>query len=638
MLARREAGAYETGVHAMAHPEYVPQLATLVTTPPSGRGWCHEIKFDGYRIGCRIRNGRVTLITRNGKDWTAAFPEIADAARALPTRDALLDGEVAVLLPDGRTSFQALQHAAPGAARAGLVYFAFDLLHLDGVDVASHPLSERKALLATLVTADASRRLRYSEHVEGPGSALLAEARRLGLEGIVSKRLDQPYRPGRNRDWVKAKCARRQAFVVGGFTDPEGTRAGLGALLIGCYAEDRLVFAGKVGTGFTHEFALDLRRQLDAIAQPATPFDPPPTRAVARRAHWVAPSLVCDVSFTEWTGDGMIRHPSFQGLREDVDPRNVRRADDAAARTPTAPRPTPDVVAGVRLTHPDREFYPEPRLTKIELAHFYERIARWIVPHLAGRPLTLVRCPQGITGTCFYVKHAHTHAPSALRRVGIAEKTGTLEYLVADDVAGVVALVQMGTLEIHTWNVTAANIEHPDRIVVDLDPGERVSWDRTVHAARTVRDVLATLGLESYCKTTGGRGLHVVVPLVPRAGWPESLAFTRALSEALARTDPRAYTTQFRKKGRDDKILIDYLRNSRGSTSVAAYSTRAREGAPVSVPIGWNELVPSLDPGAFTVSRVAARLAHLEADPWDGYWSCRQTLTSRLLRAMADQR
>ena len=307
--------------------DYSPQLATLVKEPPSGAGWLHEIKYDGYRIGCRIRHGRVTLISRNGKDWTAAFPEIAAAAAKLPAKDALLDGEVAVVLPDGRTSFQMLQNAFRGdGARGTVIYFVFDLLRLNGERFTSLPLVERKKRLKALLGARGRRgRIRYADHVAGGGEAFYEQARRLGLEGIISKRAAEPYRPGRHGDWVKTKCIQRQEFVIGGFTDPEGARAGLGALLIGYYERRHLIFSGKVGTGFTHKGAVELRRQLDALELKKSPFDPPPEGVLGRTAHWVKPQLVCEVEFTEWTSEGRIRHPSFQGLRADKKSHQVRR-------------------------------------------------------------------------------------------------------------------------------------------------------------------------------------------------------------------------------------------------------------------------------------------------------------------------
>ena len=474
--------------------------------------------------------------------------------------------------------------------------------------------------------------IRYSTHVEGRGDEFFDQACRMSLEGIISKRRDRPYREGRHGDWLKIKCSLRQEFVIGGVTDPEGSRAGLGALLIGYYDGGRLVSAGKVGTGFSHKLAVDLRQQLDAIEQDQCPFDPPPLRATSRRAHWVKPKFVCEVVFTEWTNDGSIRHPSFQGLRLDKNPKDVVREGPDAAR-PLTGREKPE-ICGIPISHPDRIVYPDPPLTKFDIAKYYESIADWIVPHVTGRPLTLVRCPEGITSECFFMKHSKVWAPAPLRRVRIQEKTKVGEYLIADDLAGVIGLVQMGILEIHTWNSTFENVERPNRLVFDLDPGENVKWPQVIQAARSVRSTLAALDLDSFVKTTGGRGLHVVVPLRPHAGWADCLAFSRALSDALARTDPELYTTDFGKAGRTGKILIDYLRNNRTNTSIAAYSTRARQGAPVSVPLSWDELTATLKPASLTVKTLGARLSRLRADPWKAYWSVRQQLTRQRLKAV----
>src|SRR5262245_28294269 len=397
----------------MKQSDYLPQLATLVETPPSGDEWLHEIKYDGYRIGARVQKGRVTLYTRNGNDWTAAFPDIADAIGKLGVDDALIDGEAAALLPDGRTSFQALQNAASAQSRSGVVYFVFDLLRLEGERLDALPLAERKARLKALVGGRKTGRIRFSEHVTGHGKAFFDQACRLGLEGIVSKRGDLPHRPGRHGGWLKTKCVRRQEFVIGGFTDPEGARAGLGALMIGYYDRDRLVFSGKVGTGFTHKGALELRSRLDRLAQRSSPFTPPPSGPLGRNAHWVKPTLVCEVVFTEWTNDGKIRHPSFQGLRADKDPLEVTREMPARHSTPTADHAAhgDSVVAGVKISHADRVVYPDVKLTKLDVARYYESVADWIVPHVADRPLTLVRCPEGLSGGCFFMKHSKLWSP-----------------------------------------------------------------------------------------------------------------------------------------------------------------------------------------------------------------------------------
>jgi bifunctional non-homologous end joining protein LigD len=621
-----------------ALPRFVsPQLATLVAEPPEGDDWLHEMKFDGYRILARLERGRARLLSRNAKDWTARLSVVAEAAAHIPADTALLDGEVVVLLPDGTTSFQALQNVLSGAGRGTLVYMIFDLLHLNGRDLTGLPLEDRKAALRALLEAkkDGDGLLRYSDHVEGSGADVFRQACRLRLEGVVSKRRGAPYRPGRGHDWLKVKCGRRQEVVIGGFTAPAGSRVGLGALLVGVYEGPRLVFAGKVGTGFSAEDLRALTARLQKLEQRESPFDPPPRIPGAR---WVKPTLVAEVAFTEWTSDGKMRHPSFQGLREDKSPRGVTREVEAAA-TPAAPpidgasrqRGAADppggetTVAGIHLTHPDRVFYPKPRVTKLDLARYYESIADWILPHLKDRPTTLVRCPDGIAGQCFYQRHAGRGvAADALRRVKIPGQRG--DSLVVDTLPALISVVQMGILEIHTWNSTSAHLEQPDRIVLDLDPGPGVTWARVIEAARLIRRALERVGVESFVKTSGGKGLHVVAPLVPSVGWDAAGAFTRALAEALARREPDRFTANMSKAARPGRIYVDYLRNRRAATTVAAYSTRARAGAPVSVPLAWEELSPRLPSDHYTVASVTKRLTGLRADPWARYSTLRQRL------------
>ena len=535
-------------------PLYRPQLARLVKHAPEGDDWLHEMKYDGYRIGCAIGDRTVTLLSRNGRKWTAAFPEIVKAALQLGVTDTLLDGEIAIVLRDGRTSFQALQNSFDGGPRRGLVYFVFDVLRAGGENTQRLPLERRKKLLLDIVGAAGPRTtIRYSEHVAGGGRRMFEEACRLKLEGIVSKKRDAPYKAGRTDSWVKTKCVTRQ----------------------------------------------------------------------------------------ERTDDGRIRHASFQGLREDRDAADVRLERPGDARAPAAPprgragaaRASTE-VAGVRITHPDRVVYPGTTITKLALARFYERIAGWMVPHLRGRPLTLVRCPDGIGGPCFYMKHSKVWAPEGVRRVKIQEKTKVGEYLVVDSPSALVALVQMNIVEIHTWNTCVDHVELPDRIVIDIDPGARVARAEVAAAARLVRRLLETVRLKSFAKTTGGNGLHVVVPLVPLADWSECLAFAQALASAMERHDPGLYTTTFAKAGRERKILIDYLRNNRTNTSVAAYSARAREGAPVSTPLRWTEVTASLEPARFTVETIERRLARGK-DAWADYWTAKQRLTAAAIAAIA---
>jgi bifunctional non-homologous end joining protein LigD len=623
-------------------PDYDPQLAQLVKAAPSGPGWLHELKYDGYRIGCRIDRGRATLISRNGKDWTDAFPEIAKAAAALRVKSALVDGEVCLVLPDGRTSFQALQNLGRGD-RQRLVYFAFDLLHLDGRDLMSEPLEARKRALERIVRGP---RIRFSAHLDADGPDAWREACRLRLEGIVSKPRDQPYLAGRRAGWLKTKCIHQQEFVIGGFTDPEGSRQGIGALLVGHYDGSALIFAGKVGTGFTTKGARELRTALNAIETKDCPFAARPAGWLGKNAHWVRPRLVGEVVFTEWTDEGKVRHPSFQGLRRDKDPRSVVRERPAA---PPAARPQPPegtIVRGIRVSNPDRVMYPDlppeggsrtsrsPALTKLDIVRYYDRIADAMMPHVEGRPLTLVRCGAGIDGDCIYMKHSKLWAPRALTRVKIQEKTKIGDYLVVESPEALVSLAQMDILEIHTWNTRYGKVEHPDRIVLDLDPGPEIEWAAVVEAAKTVRRLLRTLDLESYVKTTGGRGLHLVVPLEPRQTWDVCLDFARAAAGALARHDPALFTTAFAKRGRERQILVDYMRNNRTNTSIAAFSTRARPGAPVSTPISWTELTPKLSPASFTVGTAPARVERLRADPWADYFKTRQRLSRPAIKAL----
>lgn len=594
---------------------YRPQLATLVDAPPEGEEWLHEIKYDGYRIGCRIAGGAARLISRKGNDWTRDFPQVAAAARELDVSAALVDGEIAVVLPDGRTSFQALQNSLAGDRRGEIVYFVFDVLELNGRDLSRLPLRDRKRELARVVPA--SGLIRLAQHWIGNGPSVFREACRLGFEGIVSKRLDLPHRDGRSTGWLKTKCVHRQEFVIGGFTESsrEPGKA-IAALLVGVNEGGVLRFSGKVGTGYSRAVARSLRARLEPLRTRDCPFAERPAGWLGRNARWVRPRLIAEVMFTEWTEGGHLRHPSFEGLREDKAPREVGRERPA--------------VRGIALSHPERVVFPDQGFTKLDLARYHDRIVEWELPHLRGRPLTLLRCPGAIGDECYFMKHSKVWAPEALRRVRIVEKKKLGEYLIADTAEAVIGLVQMDVIEFHTWNTRDDAVELPDRIVIDLDPGPDVRWRQVVEAAGLLRSALRALHLESFVKTTGGRGLHVVVPLVPERDWSECLAFSRDLARAVERQHRSTYTTQYAKAGREDKILIDYLRNNRTNTSIAAYSPRARPGAPVSVPIGWDELSPRLDPLKFTIRTVRPR-----TDPWKAYWKSRQQLTAQALEAVA---
>jgi bifunctional non-homologous end joining protein LigD len=641
----------------------VPELATLTGSPPAGREWLHEIKFDGYRILASLDRGRVELTSRNGKDWTARFPEIARAVAELPVRDALLDGEVVALDAAGASSFRRLQEALGAGRTRGLVYQAFDLLGLDERDLARAPLVERKRSLADLLARLDARAtvLRYTDHVDGDGPALFAEACKLGLEGIVSKRAASTYRGGRTGQWLKIKCTQHEELVVGGFTEPAGVRAGFGALLLGAWSEGRLTYVGKVGTGFSARQLGELSVLLGERETATCPFAPPPRSR--RDVRWVKPDLVAEVEFSEWTRAGVLRQPSFRGLREDRDAAEIdldrlastgrgttgraARPRAAAARSPAArairaPRPRASSgrsaaeVAHVRLSHPDRVVYPEQGVTKLDLAEFYASIADWILPQLVERPLSLVRCPRGRGDECFFQKHPGQAIGAHVPRTAIREKAGTTTYIYVRSLPDLVALVQAGTLEMHPWGARVTDLERPDTMVFDLDPGDDVAWGVVLDTARALRQRLAGLGLEGFARTTGGKGLHVVVPLEPEADWEQVKAFARGVARAHARDDSRRLTVNMSKAKRRGRIFLDYLRNARGSTAIASYSTRARPGAPVAVPVRWDELGPSLTSDRYHVENLRRRLTALRADPWEGFEALRRPLTARMLAAVAE--
>jgi bifunctional non-homologous end joining protein LigD len=675
------------------------QLALLVAEPPAGDGWLHEIKYDGYRMLCRVADGKCRMMSRNGKDWTTAFPRIADAVAHLPVASAWIDGEVVVVDTHGRTSFQALQNALSNGASATLVFYAFDLPYVNGYDLRGAALVDRKTLLRKIVGAGSL--VRFSEHVEGSGPAFFGEACRLGLEGIVSKRADARYEATRGRAWQKVKCALRQEFVVGGYTDPQGSRTGFGALLLGVYEGSDLRYCGKVGTGFDDALLKRLAATLKTLRIDAPPFVDPPTGAEGRRARWVKPRIVAEVSFTEWTRDGTLRHPSFEGVREDKRARDVVRerpaqpaatapamletrvsatkppatkrasaakrapatmrapaathapaAKRAAAKktssatnpvAPAKPGPPPkraarratsdalDAVAGVAISSGDKLLYPEAGLTKLDLARYYEAVGEWIVPHLRDRPLTLVRCPNGWESQCFYQKHATASVSELIDRIDIRDAGGVQPYMMANSAGAVVALLQMGVLEMHPWGSRAPKLGYPDRLIFDFDPDESLGWTEIVDAVRMLRKLLGTLELESFVKTTGGKGLHVVVPIEPTRTWDEAKAFCKAIAEMLVRAFPDRFTSNLLKARRVGRIFIDYLRNAQGATAVAPYSTRAKARAPVAMPIAWTDLARDVRFDHFNVRNVPAILRRRKRDPWEALSRTRQKVTDAAL-------
>ncbi len=652
-LAQKPEAAAITGARRKKFPDHItPQLATLVENPPAGDLWLHEIKYDGYRILAFKKNSVVRLVTRNAKDWTERFKTLERSLAALPVDSLVIDGEMVVRKADGTTDFQALQNVLKGRLAGQLVYYAFDLIYLDGFDLMRTPLAERKTILQRLLSGlNPDSPLQYSDHILGGGPTVYQHACRYALEGVVSKRTDAAYRQRRTRDWVKSKCLERQEFVIGGFTRPSGSRTGFGALLLGVYTPaGDLRYAGRVGTGFDRKVLHMLSRDLQSIEQADSPFAPPLSGEEIRGARWVKPVRVAEVEFAQWTADGRLRHPSFKGLRQDKPAEDVRRETTAAlppepdqggensssatAGVNSPEESSPDRVAGIRLSHADRVLYPDQGITKYELASYYEQVADRMLPHLSGRPLSIVRCPQGRQKKCFYQKHFTDQLPATVKVVSIKEKTETRPYITIEDIRGIIALVQLGALEFHPWGSRTDRLERPDRIIFDLDPGPGITLPQLVDGCRLLRNRLEGLGLESFVKTSGGKGFHIVVPLVRRAGWHDVKTFSGAVAADLARRHSDRFIATMSKAKRTNKIFVDYLRNGRGATSVAPYSTRARSGAPVSVPLDWQELDERVKPDVFTVENLPRRWAALPKDPWANFFGLRQSITVAMKKSL----
>jgi bifunctional non-homologous end joining protein LigD len=615
-----------------ALPAFVaPCLASLSGKAPDSDNWLHEIKFDGYRIQGRLDHGKVKLLTRKGLDWTKKFPTVAAAIANLPAKSALIDGEVVVERSDGVSSFSLLQQDLKESRHDRMAFYPFDLLYLDGADLRPLSLVSRKSALAKLLNRQpAGGSLRLSESLTEPGTKLLRHACKLGLEGIVSKLADAPYRSGRGRDWIKTKCSDRQELVVTGIVPSTADARAVGALVLGFYERGKLRYAGRTGTGFTRDTARSLFRKLMTIKRDKTPFETMPAeeRGV-RKPIWVEPSVVVEVNFHGWTHSDRVRQASFQGVREDKAAKDVVRekAIAATSRTAAVKRSAPlkkaDVsVAGVHLTHPDRIYWAEGKITKHDLADFYAQVWKWMRPHVVHRPIALLRCPEGAMGQCFFQKHARAGIPT--EHLHLVPEKGD-KIISIDDLDGLVALVQGGVLEIHTRGTTVDDRERADRLVFDLDPGPGTSWKDVVAAAREVRERLEGIKLKTFLKTSGGKGLHVVLPIKPEP-WDTVKEFCRTVAESMEKDDPEHYVATAAKARRNKRIFIDYLRNSREATAVAPYSTRARAGAPVSVPIEWSELGTLKAANQYTVQNLVQRLSRLRTDPWANIGRIKQSL------------
>ena len=650
-------------------PRFVePQLCRLAERPPDGEGWAHEVKLDGYRAQLHVQAKKVVIYTRNGLDWTDRFSFIATLARGLP--DCLIDGEMVVLDDKGLPSFSLLQSELSAERSEKFHYFAFDLLFDGREDLRSLPLQQRKERLKTLLNRRSLKdRIRYVAHVSGDAGTVLQSARTMGLEGIVSKRLDAPYQSGRGNNWIKIKCRAGQEVVLGGWTSENGE---LRSLLAGVHRQGILVYVGRIGTGYGRRVSTTLVPKLKKLTRQRSPFNGPGAPAGERNLHWLAPTLVAEIEFAGWSGAGVIRQASFKGLREDKNPAEVvaeipgaaatgdaaktarRGAVRAAKAKPGARAPTPRAsvaaapkansvqVLGVSLSKPDKALWPafgkgreaSPPVTKIDLAHYFESVGEWMLPHLAGRPCSLVRAPDGIGGQQFFQRHAMPGMSSQFDLVKV--RGDKAAYVQIDKIDALIAAAQIGALELHSWNCTPNDPETAGRLVFDLDPAPDVDFAAVIAAAHEVRERLTQVGLESFCKTTGGKGLHVVTPLSggrQAVEWPIAKNFAHLLCAQMAKDSPKKYLDTMAKDQRTGRIFLDYLRNDRLATAVTVLSPRARGGAPVSMPVNWTVVKRGLDAAAFTVTTAPALLR--KSKPWKDYTGAAGSLKAAIKRITA---
>ncbi|MEX3958656.1 DNA ligase D [Trinickia sp. EG282A] len=657
--------AIEGAVKAPLPSELKPQLATLVDSPPHGDDWTYEIKFDGYRTLARIdrrdKKKPVRIFTRNGLDWTAKFGKQSEALAAIGVDTAWIDGEATVLDERGVPNFQALQNAFDARQPQQISFFLFDLPYLNGYDLRKVPLVQRRALLRALMESVESDTVRFSEDFALDAGDMLQSACDMGLEGIIGKQRDSHYVSRRSGSWVKLRCRRRQEFVIGGYSEPSGSRSGFGALLLGVYdKQGNLKYAGRVGTGFDTSTLAAVKKELDAREAKKMPFAEVPRERSRTRVHWVRPELVAECNFSEWTSEGIVRQASFISLRSDKPAHDIvqespRKGDNMsgqATNDEASPEPSgrkaastrrkaeggggarkkaaaEETIAGVRISHPDRVMDKSTDTRKIDLVHYFESVAQWILPHLKDRPLALVRAPEGIDGELFFQKHtSRLEIPFVTQHEGL--DPGHPPLLTIDNLQALIGVAQMGTVELHTWNGVASNLEKPDRIVFDLDPDPALGWDRMIEAALLTRSLLEELGLRSWCKTSGGKGFHVVVPIAKQAGWDEVKAFAQAAAQHMASTLPDRFSAKMGAQNRRRRIFIDYLRNNRGSSTVVAFSPRARAGMGVSVPLGWDEVEQTTGGAQWNVANVHERLDALKEDPWKDYARVKQRITREM--------
>ena len=617
-----------------------PELATLVESAPAG-DWRYELKFDGYRLMARIDNGEVKIFTRNGHDWTAKLPRQAEALASLALESAWLDGEMIVTDDDGAPSFQLLQNAFESGKSGAIVFYLFDMPYLNGMDLRGVPIEQRRGALATVLERSEDEILRFSEDFGEDAGDLLTSACQIKMEGLIGKRQGSLYTSRRSDDWIKLKCKQRQEFVIVGYTEPKGARTGFGALLLGLHDDDsaQLRYAGKVGTGFNSETLKTILAQLKPLEISKPAVSNPPTGYEAKGVHWLKPLLLAEVAFAEITQEGSVRHAVFQGLRSDKPAKDIVRETPKAAKgvEPDAAPPksaaekNPVHSAGngkARLTHPDRVIDPESGTTKRELAEYYISVAQWILPVLENRPVALVRAPEGVTGELFFQKNVERLAIPGIETL----ENGSV--MLINNAEALVGAVQMSTIEFHAWNALAPELERPDRFVLDLDPDPSLPWKSMVEATQLTLTVLDELGLQSFIKTSGGKGIHVVVPLTPKDDWDTVKAFSQSIVKYMARLIPDRFSAVSGPKNRIGRIFIDYLRNGRGATTINAYAARTRPGLPVSVPIFKEEIHEIKGADAWNIRTVHERLAGLDEDPWAQLPEVRQTITADMRRQL----
>ena len=623
-------------------PDFIePELCKLVERPPDGDDWAHEAKLDGYRIQLRVADNKASLLTRKGLDWTDKFRPIATLAAKFP--NCIIDGEVAALDAKGAPDFGALQAALSEGNVDDLVLFAFDLMYLGDTDLREQPLRERKALLKKLLGSQrlrANSLIRYVDHFAAPANAVLESACRMNLEGIISKRVAAPYRSGRGGDWTKAKCRAGHEVVIGGWTREAGR---LRSLLVGVHRDSHLVPVGRVGTGFSRDKAQMLMKRLKPLASDKSPFTGPTAPRGGRDVQWVKPQLVAEIEFAGWTGSGNVRQAAFKGLRADKPASEVvaERPADAEETAMKKPAPKPDVVMGVPISKPDKPLWPDAAdrkpVTKLDLARYFESVGEWMMRHLEGRPCSIIRAPDGISGQRFFQRHAMKGTSNLL---SLTRVSGDHEpYLQVDRIEGLAALAQSAAAELHPWNCEPFQPEVPGRLVFDLDPSPELAFDAVIAAARDLKERLDALGLVAFCKTTGGKGLHVVTPLAPqkrsKVRWPEAKAFAQAVCARMAEDSPDRYVLNMAKKQRTGRIFLDYLRNDRLSTAVAPLSPRLREGAPVSMPLRWPQVKSGLDPTRYTLRTAPALIAKSKA--WEDYCEAVRPLEPAIRKLVGPQ-